>query len=390
MSIIEQTLAQHGLSSSDSLEHYGTKGMKWGVRRALQKMPAGDRTAFLAAKDAKWVAKVEAKPKLDKISRVAARDAKRQTKKLREDYKERGWNIKKDSLARTRYDTELKSILENSLDKAAYKVHKYPPSRLREISIHRHPDGTIDASIVARMNAKIVRQQGKINRADTKRANAERKAEAKRLEEQARQKAAVSHAADDDTQDAETDFDDLVFRLTVDEEGFVSDVQAPGEISGTLAHYGIKGMRWGIRRRDPSGGTPSGPEDVTVTSRAGKGARAAGGRGHMPSDDAKKAVAYRQIAKTSSVHALSNAELKLLVERLNLENNYAKLTVADRAPSKRKAFLQKIIKEESAAYLSGNKTPRVKLVQMIVAAGRGAGYAGTHGANDYVGKRRAK
>lgn len=36
-----------------------------------------------------------------------------------------------------------------------------------------------------------------------------------------------------------------------------SIVVIPGDVADFLEHYGIKGMRWGIRRQDPSGGGPA-------------------------------------------------------------------------------------------------------------------------------------
>lgn len=226
------------LQLDDFLAHYGVKGMRWGVVRQLKGMAPGDRDAFIKTKDAKWLAKVEANPKLSKISRVAARDATRQTKKLKADYKAQGLNIKKDSLARTRYDTELKGILENSLDKASYRVHKFSPSRLSEVAIHRHPDGSITAMVRPRTNLKIVKQQGKIARADYKRTKAENKAAKK----------AMQHA-DILVEDAADDFDGMEFLLVQDEEGFVTEVrstvgddemaQAEEMVDDFLAHFGV-------------------------------------------------------------------------------------------------------------------------------------------------------
>ena len=356
------------------IKHYGIKGMKWGVRRALQKMPSSDRAAFLAEKDKKWLAKVEKNPKLDKISRKAAREAKRATKKLKADYKERGWNIKKDSLARSRYDTELKNILENSLEKAAYKVHKFPPSRLSEVRIYRHPDGSIDAVVGPRMNQKIVKQQAKINKADVKRVKAEEK-DAARVAHDALAYDALTHA-DIVADDAEDDFQDLVFYLTVDDEGFVSDVMAPGEIEHSLMHYGVKGMRWGVRkRRSESSSTPVDPQPVTIRqNHKTKGLQAAGGAGHKPSDDALTAVAIRQKAKASGSASLSNKELEALVKRMNLEANYAKAMAANPAPqtnlAKGKKKLQDILKSEMNAAFKGQKGPYANFLGMAVGLGK--------------------
>ena len=66
--------------------------------------------------------------------------------------------------------------------------------------------------------------------------------------------------------------------------------------SNELFHYGVKGMKWGVRKRSQS---------------VDKG-----------SDDFKRAKAIGK----KRVHEMSNAELKALNERKNLETNYKRLS----------------------------------------------------------------
>lgn len=70
----------------------------------------------------------------------------------------------------------------------------------------------------------------------------------------------------------------------------------------TLEHAGVKGMKWGVRRKE--------------RSKLKQG----------PSDDAKTAHKALVKSKISGVEALSNKELKNLNERLNLEQSYARLS----------------------------------------------------------------
>lgn len=65
-----------------------------------------------------------------------------------------------------------------------------------------------------------------------------------------------------------------------------------------IAHYGIKGMRWGVRRSASQIGA---------------------------SNDHEIATAARVKAKRGGVKSLSNAELKTLVERMNLEVQYERV-----------------------------------------------------------------
>lgn len=76
-----------------------------------------------------------------------------------------------------------------------------------------------------------------------------------------------------------------------------------------LAHYGVKGMKWGVRK-DRRGG-------VTTTGRRRKGSSDT-----PQSNDSKQA----QKLKSKGARALSNKELKALNERLNLEQNYSRMT----------------------------------------------------------------
>lgn len=79
-----------------------------------------------------------------------------------------------------------------------------------------------------------------------------------------------------------------------------------------LAHYGIKGMKWGIRRKTNSDGLVikgSAPEKEY-------------------SSDAATAKASREKAQSKGVQSLTNDELKALNERMNLEQNYDRLNPA--------------------------------------------------------------
>lgn len=79
-----------------------------------------------------------------------------------------------------------------------------------------------------------------------------------------------------------------------------------------LEHFGIKGMRWGVRRREGPGGQATNTPHL-----------------HNPglSEDARKAKEAHSIVKTHrSTDPLSNKDLQHLVNRLNLEQRYSKLT----------------------------------------------------------------
>lgn len=79
-----------------------------------------------------------------------------------------------------------------------------------------------------------------------------------------------------------------------------------------LYHYGIKGMKWGVRRYQN--------KDGTLTA-AGKKRKRAKSEINSWSDDAKEAYRIKQ----KSVHEMSNKELQTLNKRMNLESEYRRL-----------------------------------------------------------------
>lgn len=99
-------------------------------------------------------------------------------------------------------------------------------------------------------------------------------------------------------------------------------VETPEDLE--LFHYGILGMKWGVRR-------PVGPDGLV--SSGGRTKTKSKSSSEPQSKDSKKAGKL----KSRSLSSLSNKELQELNTRLNLEQNYSNLT---RQPSK----LQKGIK----------------------------------------------
>lgn len=89
-------------------------------------------------------------------------------------------------------------------------------------------------------------------------------------------------------------------------------------VDNFLAHYGVKGMRWGHRKERSA---------VSVTTRTapGRKVKASGGEHHMPSEDAIRTAALRRVAKKSTTDALSNRELQDVIQRMNLEAQFNNL-----------------------------------------------------------------
>lgn len=69
-------------------------------------------------------------------------------------------------------------------------------------------------------------------------------------------------------------------------------------VENVLAHFGVKGMHWGVRRARPS---------------------------VSPSQDARRAMDIKGKVKTGGTKVLSNQEMQDLVTRMNLEQQFTRL-----------------------------------------------------------------
>ena len=169
------------------------------------------------------------------------------------------------------------------------------------------------------------------------------------------------------------DFEGPEFRLRYSDYGMevaMSDISTAerGENAvRELFHYGVKGMKWGVTRKDRAAertpaskqevndfhrqaGTglnmrgakpPNPPTDAVVTQKQpGKYAKSEGGANHPLHPDAERALAIRQKARASKTDAVSNVELKAAVERMRLEQQYKQLEFSDDRRSRGQKFIQ--------------------------------------------------
>lgn len=88
----------------------------------------------------------------------------------------------------------------------------------------------------------------------------------------------------------------------------------------TLLHYGVKGMRWGVRRKDTGSAEP-------------------------PSADAQKVTELLGRSKTSGTNALTNAELQAAISRMNLEQQFSRLVEQTTPKSAGRKFAEALLGE---------------------------------------------
>lgn len=121
-------------------------------------------------------------------------------------------------------------------------------------------------------------------------------------------------------------------------EYLLDDKYAIGEMmskdnQSALIHYGIRGMRWGVRR-------------------------AVRGNNGSSSTDHQTAAIARDKARKGGVKTLSNPELKALIERMNLERQYNSIV----PPSKGGRFTRAGLKFVGDVMLNVGKQQATKLV----------------------------
>lgn len=88
-------------------------------------------------------------------------------------------------------------------------------------------------------------------------------------------------------------------------------MDSPGDgdvdpVADRLAHFGIKGMKWGHRRAEKKA------------------------RKSETSADAKSSIDVRDKVKSHSVKAVTNKQLKTAIERMNLEQNFKRISVNEK------------------------------------------------------------
>lgn len=141
-----------------------------------------------------------------------------------------------------------------------------------------------------------------------------------------------------------------------------------------LAHYGVPGMKWGVRKDRRKGKlstekrvTKDSPDkEVPVIVNRKKGTFTQVSKDHLDK------VAVQKHASEFSLAAVSNKDLQTAITRLNLEANYRKAVAANAPPpSPLKQWLKNYVNSEGKKFASGKTTTTEDILSMIKLSNEG-------------------
>lgn len=244
---------------NNELKHFGTLGMRWGVRRASNTSTGGRNASKADKKWEKQVGKTVTGKGFTKIYNATAdRMNAREISRINNKPQYKGKNIWKDKALEKKYLKEYSDTFSRVMTEEARKVvGSANPSGTKKVTVYSDPF-TLKTAFV--------------------------------LED-------IKHAAENQ----------VIFLATRDENGFITSItmQENDELIQSqdyLEHYGILGMRWGSRRGS------SGRSASSRTKRKLKN----------PSEDY---VTSRKLLKKKP-HQMTNDEMKKVAARLELETRY--------------------------------------------------------------------
>jgi hypothetical protein len=148
-------------------------------------------------------------------------------------------------------------------------------------------------------------------------------------------------------------------------------------VENILAHFGVRGMRWGVRRK-----ATVGPQEVFVSRSRVPGSKrlkAKGGGGHPSTKEGLSAREIGQIGKKSGLHALSDQQLNQYARRIQLEQNVARLQYNEKTRGAK--FVDQFLGRQgsqlanSAAREAGTKARNAAVKKAVARGGRAAAIA---------------
>ena len=321
--------AQLGEDAVRELFHYGVKGMRWGVRKAEKAQGRADKAQETADK---WKDKAEAR-----TGKLGAK------------------NFKSEAELRQKIADKAQAKADKKWEKVDKKWEKSIYSTSGAVAVHNKVADQMNNGLIDKLNSDPRWRDADLTKPENASLHDDYMTEYLSLQSQAYSRAvrevhgnspsqkktaeyveyetpygyeakievksrSVKHADDDGAEN------DLTFFVKLDSKGLAQNVNQAEE--GELKHYGVKGMKWGVRKDEATsrGGAESGPTAVVVSQKKpGKFAKAEGGSGYPLHPDAEAALKTRQRAKKSTTDSLSNAELQSAIQRMQLEQRFDQL-----------------------------------------------------------------